>query len=604
VLNAYASKIVRLFISFVIILFFNNSIHASSISNSNSVQWRDFTEAAFAEAKRDGKLLILDLEAVWCHWCHVMEEKTYSNPAVIKILNEHYIALKVDQNNRPDLARRYQDFGWPATIFFNAEGTELVKRAGYIPPEAMARLLQAVVDDPSPEKGAPIQQKKTFASSALLVSSIKKQLEKSHLDAYDSEFGSLKINQKFLERDSVEYDLFLARGGDKQAEKRAKQTLDAAMALIDPVWGGVYQYSTGGRWDYPHFEKIMPSQSGYLRIYAMAYRQFKEEKYLQAAIKIADYLENFLMSKSGVFYTSQDADLVQGVHSREYFELGDKARRAQGIPKIDKHQYAQENGWASTAMVNLYQATGRQHYLELAQASVGWVEKNRAMGNGGYRHDSIDKGGPYLGDNIAMAEANLALYQATGNRENLARTRKTMAYIDKTFRYAGEKGAGYAVSYAPASAIIKPQPHIDENIAVSRLAIRVYHLTGEENYKKIAERGMRYLATEDIATSRLTEAGILLLAFELATDPTHITIVGAKQDKSSKALYKQALTYPGSYRRIEWWDKSEGPMPNPDVKYPALPKAAAFACANQRCSLPVFNKADIHPMVDALNSQN
>ena len=595
----------RLIISFIVTLTLISSALASTSTNSSEVQWRDFSDAAFAEAKRDGKLLILDLEAVWCHWCHVMEEKTYSNPAVKKILKNNYIALKVDQNSRPDLARRYQDWGWPATIFFNADGTELVKRAGYIAPENMVKLLQAVVDDPSPEQGAPIVDNQTFATSALLTESVKETLTRRHDDAYDPEYGSLKLNQKFLDRDSVEYALLRARGGKAASEKRARHTLDEAMALIDPVWGGVYQYSTGGKWDYPHFEKIMPSQAGYLRIYAMAYRQLGDEKYLKAAKAIADYLENFLMSDEGVFYTSQDADLVQGVHSREYFELGDKARRAQGIPKIDKHQYAQENAWASEAMVALYQATGENKYLAHAQRSMQWVEKNRAMAGGGYRHDNVDKGGPYLGDNIAVAAVCLALYQATGEREMLSRARNTAEYIDRTFRYTvkragGEKGAGYAVSYAPVNAVIKPQPQIDENIALARLAIRLYHLTADKQYRAIAERTMRYLATEEIATGRLTEAGVLLAAYELANDPVHITIVGAKKDRQAHKLYQQALRYPGSYRRIEWWDKTEGAMPNPDVQYPTLPKAAAFACANQRCSLPVFDEVDIHLMVDAL----
>ena len=590
----------RLVTSFIISIIFIGTVQASSSGSSDSIQWRNFTDAAFAEAKRDGKLLILDLEAVWCHWCHVMEEKTYSNSDVKKIIKDNYIALKVDQNNRPDLARRYQEWGWPATIFFNADGTELVKRAGYIPPEKMTKLLQAIVDDPTPEWGAPIRENRNFATSALLTKQVKDILERRHNEAYDPEYGSLKLNQKFLDRDSVEYALLLARNGDADSEKRARHTLDQAMALIDPVWGGVYQYSTGGKWDYPHFEKIMPSQAGYLRLYAMAYRQLGDEKYLKVAKAIAGYLENFLMSDKGVFYTSQDADLVQGVHSREYFDLGDKARREQGIPKIDKHQYAQENAWAAEAMVALYQASGEKRYLQRAQAAMQWLENNRAINGGGYRHDSQDQGGPYLGDNLAVAQAYLALYQATGERDMLTRARSAAEYIDRTFRYAGDKGAGYAVSYAPATAVIKPQPQIDENIAVARMAIRVHHLTGDKVYRDMAERAMRYLATEEIATARLTEAGVLLIAYELATDPVHITIVGGKQDKASQTLYQQALRYPGSYRRIEWWDKTEGAMPNPDVQYPALPKAAAFACANQRCSLPVFDKKDIHPMVDAL----
>jgi len=595
----------RLFISFILSMTFVNIAHAGSAASSDGVQWRDFSDAAFAEAKRDGKLLMLDLEAVWCHWCHVMDAKTYSNPAVQKILKENYVAMKVDQNNRPDLARRYQDWGWPATIFFNADGTELVKRAGYIAPNNMVSLLQAIIDDPTPERGAPIRNTTSFASSALLSDTIKETLQRRHDDAYDPEYGSLKLNQKFLDRDSVEYALLLARGGDADSADRARHTLDASMALIDPVWGGVYQYSTGANWDSPHFEKIMPSQAGYLRIYAMAYRQFGDKKYLKTAKSIAEYLENFLMSPSGVFYTSQDADLIQGVHSGEYFELDDKARRAQGIPKVDTNQYAQENAWASEAMVELYQATGKKKYLHIAQQSMLWVEKNRAIAGGGYRHDSQDKSGPYLGDNVAVAAAYLALYQATGEREMLSHARKAAEYIDRTFRFTVEqngieKGAGYAVSYAPKTAVIKPQPQIDENIAVARLAIRLQHLTADKQYREMAERAMRYLATEEIATARLTEAGVLLVAHELANDPVHITIVGGKQDSQSQGLYKQALRYPGSYRRIEWWDKKEGAMPNPDVQYPALPRAAAFACANQRCSLPVFDKKDIHPMVDSL----
>jgi len=578
-------------------------VSAKTVPSADGIQWRDWSDEAFAEAKRDGKFIILDLEAVWCHWCHVMEEKTYSDPAVINLIRKHYVALKVDQDNRPDLSRRYQDWGWPATIFFNGDGVELVKRAGYIPPDGMARLLQAIVDDPTPEQDAPIRAHKEFAASALLGDELRKTLQQRHLDSYDPEYGSLKINQKFIDRDTVEYALRQARNGDTENERIARHTLDEAIALIDPVWGGVYQYSTGGKWDYPHFEKIMQSQAGYMRIYALAYRQFGDERYLKAAEDIARYLQDFLTAPNGALYTSQDADLVQGVHSREFFELNDAARRSRGIPRIDTHQYARENGWAARALSVLYQVSGNKGYLERAERAVAWVEKNRKLKGGGYRHDELDKGGPFLGDSLAVAEAYVSLYQSTGRRDYLQRARYTLAFIYAIFRFGGEKGAGYAVAYAPASAVIKPLPQIDENIAFTRLAIRVHHLTGDESFRDMAERAMRYLATPVIATERLTEAGILLAEHELANDPVHMTIVGHKDDIQARTLYEAALRYPGSYRRIEWWDKREGAMPNPDVQYPSLPRAAAFACSNQRCSLPVFSVTDIHPMVDALNGR-
>lgn len=114
------------------------------------IHWRAWDEAQFTEAKMDSKLILLDLEAVWCHWCHVMDQTTYRDADVAAVIDKHFIPVKVDHDTRPDLAERYRDYGWPATIILDAEGRDVVKRAGYIEPDAMARLLQAVVREPVP----------------------------------------------------------------------------------------------------------------------------------------------------------------------------------------------------------------------------------------------------------------------------------------------------------------------------------------------------------------------------------------------------------------------------------------------------------------------
>ena len=100
--------------------------------------------------------------------------------------------------------------------------------------------------------------------------------------------------------------------------------------------------------------------------------------------------------------------------------------------------------------------------------------------------------------------------------------------------------------------------------------------------------------------SRLTEAGILQAAFELANPPTHLTIVGKKDDPQALVLFKTALAFPAIYRRVEWWDKREGAMPNPDVQYPAMPRAAAFVCGDGRCSIPVYGSAALTELTRAL----
>ena len=141
-------------------------------------------------------------------------------------------------------------------------------------------------------------------------------------------------------------------------------------------------------------------------------------------------------------------------------------------------------------------------------------------------------------------------------------------------------------------------------MSLTRFVNLLYHYTGEKRYREMAEHGMRWLATETIATSRLTEAGILLADREMAEDPTHLTVIGAKSDGAAKALYDTARQVQGWYKRIEWWDTAEGPLPNPDVQYPVLPRAAAFVCTNQRCSLPLFTSKAVTDLLARLQGKD
>ena len=111
-------------------LFFLAWIGVSTSFGKEAIVWRSWSPAAFADAGREHKFVLLDLEAVWCHWCHVMDQETYSDPKVIALINARYIALRVDQDARPDLSNRYEDYGWPATVVFAADGSEIVKRQG------------------------------------------------------------------------------------------------------------------------------------------------------------------------------------------------------------------------------------------------------------------------------------------------------------------------------------------------------------------------------------------------------------------------------------------------------------------------------------------
>ena len=185
---------------------------------------------------------------------------------------------------------RYGDWGWPATIVFGPDGTEIAKIRGYIEPERMQDLLKAIIDDPSPGPSVGEAFEVKPSASAFLSKQARAELTKNFDESWDDKLGGWGENLKFIDADSMDLAITRAEAGDATAVKRARQTLDAAIALIDPVWGGVFQYSETGSWTHPHFEKIMSFQAQYLRQYSQAYALWKDPKYLAAARNIERYL--------------------------------------------------------------------------------------------------------------------------------------------------------------------------------------------------------------------------------------------------------------------------------------------------------------------------
>ncbi len=507
-----------------------------ALSEEKGISWQPWSDSVFAQAKSEGRFVLLDLGTGWCHWCHVMEEVTYQDPTVVSLVGKNYLAVRVDADARPDLSNRYEDYGWPATIVFNSDGSEIVKRRGYLPPGQMASMLQAIIDDPSPGPSVVSEAPLVPGGETALGSDRQRELRQILIDGYDHSNQGWGTSQKFLDWDTIEYCLTETERGDQGFEQMARETLAAQLNLLDPAWGGVYQYSTDGDWQHPHFEKIMQMQAEDLRIYALAYSLWRDPEYLQAANRIRAYLKSFLTSPEGAFYTSQDADLIDGEHGGEYFQLGDRDRRKLGLPRIDTHVYTRENGWAINALAVLYTVSGQSDCLTEAIQAADWICAHRMLSNGGFRHDAVDAAGPYLGDTLAMGRAFLALYACTGDRVWLQKAAKAVDFISANF---GSE-AGYLTS-ANAGAL-KSQPQLDENIGLVRLANLLTHYTGNLEYRKVAEQAMRLVATPGATKNRgFMVAGVLLADSEINSSPVHITVVGRKDDLKAQVLFAAAI---------------------------------------------------------------
>jgi len=591
----------------VLLLLFVSSVAplSSPWAETPSLPWRKWDPALLDQAARENKYILLHMAAVWCHWCHVMENTTYRDPAIQKAILDKFIPVRVDQDADPELSYRYEDWGWPATIMLDRNGDEIFKRRGYIPPELFAKLLVAVIEDPSAlpafDKAAEIDP-----NAVGLSADRRTRIESALLQGYDKEHGGFGKAQHFIQADTMEWSLERSRPLKRNADidvwkDVAARTLNGGRKIIDPVWGGMFQYSDKMDWSGPHFEKLLNIQRDAMRSYVLAYEIGHDPADLKAARDIGRWLMDFMRSDNGAFYTSQDADVGAGEHGDAFYAKTDAPRRAGAQPPIDGNSYARENGWAVASLATLYDVAADKKLLEAAQRAYDWVLANRSAPNGGFGHSRAANDDTHLGDTLAMAEAAMALYRSTAERRYLANAIRFATVIAHDNK---DPAGGYMVRAPEPGAkgvLAKPVKQIDENVAVVRLFNLLARNTGKQAFRDDAEHGMHYLV--QLAENDLVVPGALLADRELGREPAHVTIVGAKSDPEAQALYGAARTYPTRYLRIEWLDQREGPLPAADVEYPEMPQAAAFACANGTCSLPVFEPAEVHRIVDKVDNR-
>ncbi len=374
----------------------------------------------------------------------------------------------------------------------------------------------------------------------------RRRLRYMHMRSFDWEQGGLLSTVKFIDRDSVEYSLVIAADHELGEARMARLTLDNAISLVDPVWGGVYQYSTQGKWDIPHFRKTIAAQAGHLRIYSLAYTQLKFKKYLDVTNAILSYIKKFMSSPTGAFYAGQ-ADSVVDVNPEIFFSWDDSKRRTAGIPNVDKRILTRENGWMIEALATHYEYCGSQQSLEMAINATDWVNENCRTRLGAYLTNIMTNTPINLSDTLAMARAMLQLYRVTFDKKYLNYAYESAVFIHKHFK---NKLCGYNTRISSDMDISAPR-QIDENISLTRFCNLLYHYNGKPLLKKMTNHGLRYLFIPEVATARMEEAGILLIDREVMTTPLTININGNKNNSIVNEFINIAHRHEGWYKLIK-----------------------------------------------------
>jgi uncharacterized protein YyaL (SSP411 family) len=570
---------IRVGVLLLLSLLVAGAARAAPIENGDGF-WSEWTEATFARAASEKKFVVVSLQSWWCRWCHVMNRETWSNGEVRGVLKDKFIPVYVDQDNRPDISQRYERWGWPATIIFGPDGTEIAKLRGFYSPQYFIPVLTATIEDPSPveypEPGGP-ERGRMLATG---LTDAQRDEILTYIDtAWDDEHGGWS-KSKFFDNALLTWALQRSRQGDAENTARIKRVLTLMADTMIDNNGAISQVNLKPDWSEPAREFPMFSQEAALTAYARASVMFGDPAYRQAADRIYRFLKDSMAAPGGGFYASMGL--------------------SEGEPGVDKRQYARETAQAMSGLLAYYDATGVAESRELAISGARWALANRALPGGGFRHAEQDKGGPYLADNVEMAKALLALHRSTGTREWLDRASATADFIAKTL--IDPATGGFVASASPdAQQLTKPIKQREDNVTAVRMFALLSSYTGEDRYREIAEAGMGYLTSPPILDAFGFLPDVLLAEDELRNEPVHVTIVGAKDDPRSAALYRAALAYPLGNKRAEWWDKREGKLANIDVDYPDYPDGpAAFACTATFCSYPVTEPGEIAAQLDGL----
>ena len=301
------------------------------------VRWHAWGEAAFALAQAEDKPILLDIGAVWCHWCHVMDRESYEDAEIAALINELFVAVKVDRDERPDVDARYQaavsaisgQGGWPLTAFLTPDGRPYFGGT-YIPRDdrygrpGMGRVLLAMAqvwrerrDEALETAGsvmAAIEHNESFSgrNGALNLELVDK-IASSILAQFDPRNGGFGSQPKFPHPAALDLLLEVAvnRGNDR-AREAFTTTLEkmARGGVYDQLAGGFHRYSVDERWVVPHFEKMIYDNTELLRNYIHGYQSFVREDFLSIAQEIVAWLDATMTDRErGGFYGSQDADV-------------------------------------------------------------------------------------------------------------------------------------------------------------------------------------------------------------------------------------------------------------------------------------------------------
>ncbi|MFN2627174.1 MAG: thioredoxin domain-containing protein [Gaiellaceae bacterium] len=602
----------------------------------NPVDWYPWGNEAFERARSEDKPVLLSIGYAACHWCHVMEHESFEDAATARLMNERFVSIKVDREERPDVDAVYMDAvvaltgqgGWPMTVFITPEG-EPFFGGTYYPPEprhglpAFRQLLAAVSEAYRERRDDVVQQARTLVdalqqsarlqpSREPLTEALLGEAARALVSQLDPRWGGFGHAPKFPPASALE---FLLRRGERAA---VTLTLDAMAAggMYDLVGGGFHRYSVDERWLVPHFEKMLYDNALLAPLYLHAWVVTARERYRRVCEETLDYLLRELALAEGGFASAEDADTdgVEGLtytwtaeegaptellqpfeHGRSIIrgQLDDETRsrlfeirQLRPKPLRDDKAVAGWNGLALAALAEAGRRLDRADYLDAGCALAGFLLG--PLSDGGRLCRTFNagraRGTAYLEDYANVANGLYELHVATGELRWLEEARRLAVLAVDLF--GDDERGGFFLAPVDGERLVARQKQLDDNPTPSGnsmlalVLLRLARIYGDEELEGRAV-GVFRLLREAVAAAP-SAFGHALCALDLHLSPRReLAIVGPPE--SDVARTALAAFDPNA---VVAFGPADG-VPLLEGKELVGGKPAVYVCENFACAAPI-----------------
>jgi uncharacterized protein YyaL (SSP411 family) len=560
----------------------------------NPVDWYPWGQEALERARREEKPVLLSVGYSACHWCHVMAHESFESDATAALMNEHFVNIKVDREERPDVDALYMDAtvsmtgqgGWPMTVFLTPAG-EPFYAGTYFPPEprhglpSFAQLLHAVAEAWETQRDDIVTQAKRLVDAAShsariepstepLAEALLDEAERGIARTFEPAHGGFGRAPKFPPASTLE---FLLRRGTPEAMAMVTKTLDgmAAGGMYDLVGGGFHRYSVDGRWLVPHFEKMLYDNALLASTYLHAFVVTGEPRYGVIAEETLDYVIRELLLPDGGLASAQDAD-TNGVEGLTFtwteeegvpaellqpFEHGRSiirgslepklrarllaARELRPQPGLDDKVLASWNGLALAALAEGARRLGRSDWLDAAQGAgkflLGPLSREDGRLSRSWREGKVSGEG-FLDDYANAAHGLLELHLATGDVRFLTEAHRLAVLAVELFH--DPVHGGFFLAPTGGEELVARTKGLDDNpipsgnSMLAHVLLRLGRIWGDDELEKLGVSVLQLVAPT------LTRApgafGWALCALDLwLSPPRELAIVGPPDSAVARA---------------------------------------------------------------------